>query len=76
MQFTLTVPAYWNFTPTALMLQYVANNRAASFNRDEYFNCFIYTNGKRYYYDHWNIEDDGSDPDTIKVTVFLKEKKQ
>ena len=73
MKFTLTVPTYWNYTPSDLMRNYCANNRYASFERDRYFNPYIYTNGKCYYYDHYHRKNNGDQTET--VTVFLTEKK-
>jgi hypothetical protein len=73
MNFTLTVPTYWNYTPSDLMRNYCANNRHASFERDRYFTAYVYTNGKSYYYDHLNRKDNGDQTET--VTVFLEERR-
>ena len=72
MHFTAIYPEAQNFTPTDLMINFCANNATASFERDKYFSPYIYTNGHRYYYDHWKLE--YCIQDHICVTVFLAEK--
>jgi hypothetical protein len=81
MKFTLTVPADWNFTPSALMLKFTRLNEYYGlptpwvYTYDRYFNSVLYNQKteRSYVYDHLKMEQT-KDPDTIKVTVFLKEK--
>ena len=56
------------------MINYCANNALASFERDKFFTPYIYTQGKRYYYEHWKLDKCTADG-YITVTVFLEEKR-
>lgn len=83
MQFTLKVSAKWNFTPSDLMLKFTRQFEYYRlptpwvYTYDQYFNSVLYNQKteRSYIYDHLKMEQT-KDPDTIKVTVFLKEKKQ
>lgn len=81
MKFTLTVSSSWNFTPSDLILKFT---RQGEFYRlpspwvytyDQYGTAVLYNmkTEKSYVYDHLKMEQTDT-PDTIKVTVFLKEK--
>lgn len=69
---TQTVPTYENPTPSDLMNRFAMNNPKASFERDKYFEPYLFIDGKRFYYDHWQIGT--PTPSHITITVFLKEK--
>lgn len=81
MKFTLNVPASWNFTPVDLMRKFAGNDFGNGIaNRyivtyDQYYTTVLYDQKttKCYTYDHLKMEHTAHS-DTIKVTVFLKEK--
>lgn len=73
MEFTLTIPADWNYTPSDLMNKYAQNTRGVTFARDRYFTSYICKNCVWYEYSHLK-ETQTANPDLITVTVYLKEK--
>ena len=75
MEFTLTISADWNYTPSDLMNRYAKNTRGVTFFRDRYFSSYICKNGVWYEYSHLKTKQTDN-PDFITVTVYLKEKKQ
>lgn len=72
MNFTTVQPITRNFTPSDLMREYAEDTPGATFTRDRYFTSLICKNGVWYEYDHLKILN--SNPDTIAVIVYLKEK--
>ena len=73
MRFTAIYPTSKNFTPYDLMRNHAKLVNGFTFHTDHYFTPYLLFAGTRYYFDHWEIEN-GSNDDSMCVTVYLKEK--
>lgn len=75
MEFTLTVPKNWNYTPSDLMRKYAKDNPRYTFTYDHFFTSVLHDNKTdiNYYYDHLTREINNVNH-TETVTVFLKRK--
>ena len=73
MNFTLTVPKNWNYTPSDLIRKYAKDNPRYTFTYDHFFTSVLHDNKTdiNYYYDHFTREINNVNH-TETVTVFLE----